>query len=63
MRNFGTHFDPANKQLWAEMASSRGTGLILRSIRVEYKFVSHCNARLPREQARKKAFLMTDFCM
>ncbi|KAF7508008.1 hypothetical protein GJ744_009905 [Endocarpon pusillum] len=38
MRNFGTYFDTANKRLWTEMASSRGTGLILRSIKVDYKF-------------------------
>ena len=41
MRNFGTYFDTANKRLWTEMASSRGTGLILRSIKVDYKFVSY----------------------
>ena len=37
-RNFGQRFDQEHKQGWEEMASSRGTGLILRSITVDYKF-------------------------
>lgn len=41
MRNFGTYFDAASKQVWTEMASPKGTGLILRSIKVDYKFVSY----------------------
>jgi hypothetical protein len=40
MRNFGTYFDPSRKQSWTDMASSKGVGLIARSIKVDYKFVS-----------------------
>ncbi|KZF25032.1 Thioesterase/thiol ester dehydrase-isomerase [Xylona heveae TC161] len=36
--NFGTHFDPAHNIQWAELQSSRGIGLIMRSIRTDYKF-------------------------
>ena len=43
MRNFGTHFDPMNKKKWTDLLSSRGVGLILRSIKVDYKFVSRCD--------------------
>ena len=38
-RNFATHFDPENRQGWIDSLSSRGTGLILRSIKIDYKFV------------------------
>jgi hypothetical protein len=41
MRNFGVHSDPANKGSWTDVASSKGIGLILRSIKVDYKFVSY----------------------
>lgn len=36
--NFALHHDPENKHLWSELFSSRGDGLILRSIRTDYKF-------------------------
>ena len=39
-RNFGTYFDVEHKKEWEEMLSSRNVGLILRSITVDYKFVS-----------------------
>lgn len=39
-RNFGTYWDVAHKQQWEEMLSSRNVGLILRSIKVDFKFVS-----------------------
>lgn len=38
MRNFAIHIDPGNKKRWLDMASAKGTGLIMRSIKVDYKF-------------------------
>lgn len=38
-RNIGLHIDPANKDKWTNLLSSKGIGLILRSIKVDYKFV------------------------
>lgn len=39
-RNIGLHIDPANKDKWTNLLNSTGIGLILRSIKVDYKFVS-----------------------
>lgn len=39
-RNFGTYFDVVHKREWEEILSSSNVGLILRSITVDYKFVS-----------------------
>ena len=33
------HVDPKNKKLWSELWTPNGDGLILRSIRTDYKFV------------------------
>lgn len=52
MRNYGTHFDRMNEKKWADLLSSRGVGLILRSIKVDYKFVSRCD----RSQSPLSAF-------
>lgn len=37
-RNIGIHIDEANKKKWLGLLSSTGIGLILRSIKVDYKF-------------------------
>ena len=37
-RKYGTHFDTANKQKWNDLLSNRGHGLILKSIKVDFKF-------------------------
>ncbi|PGH27336.1 hypothetical protein AJ80_01048 [Polytolypa hystricis UAMH7299] len=37
-RNFGTHIDPVHKQQWLELIGSTAIGLILKSIKVDYKF-------------------------
>ena len=37
-RQIGKHYDPSNKKLWDEMLTSKSYGLILKSIKVEYKF-------------------------
>lgn len=37
-RQIGEYFDPANKKLWDEMLTSKSYGLILKSIKVDYKF-------------------------
>lgn len=39
-RNIGLHIDPANKDKWTNLLNSTGIGLILRSIKIDYKFVS-----------------------
>ncbi|KAF8542870.1 thioesterase-like superfamily-domain-containing protein [Trichophaea hybrida] len=36
--NLAKRLDPANHQKWSELWTPRGTGLILRSIKVDYKF-------------------------
>ncbi|KAA8914287.1 thioesterase-like superfamily-domain-containing protein, partial [Sphaerosporella brunnea] len=36
--NIARHVDPANSQKWSELWTPQGTGLILRSIKVDYKF-------------------------
>lgn len=36
--NLGLHHDPENRKLWFELFTPRGDGLILRSIRTDYKF-------------------------
>lgn len=37
-RKIGDHFDRPNKKLWDEMLTSKSYGLILKSIKVDYKF-------------------------
>jgi hypothetical protein len=41
--NYAVHIDPEHKKEWSELRTSRGDGLILRSIRTDYKFVSPCS--------------------
>lgn len=38
-QNFATYIDPQNRKLWDELLTPRGHGLILKSIKVDYKFV------------------------
>lgn len=49
-RNIGLHIDPANKDKWTNLLSSKGIGLILRSIKVDYKFVRDSAAKSPGTQ-------------
>ncbi|KAH8427966.1 thioesterase family protein [Aspergillus melleus] len=37
-RNYAMHIDPAHKKEWMNLVSSRGIGVILRSIKIDYKF-------------------------
>ncbi|KAI5816486.1 thioesterase-like superfamily-domain-containing protein [Pyronema omphalodes] len=37
-RNIASYVDPSNAQKWAQLWTPKGLGLILRSIKVEYKF-------------------------
>jgi hypothetical protein len=37
--NYAVHFDSGHRREWAEWCTPRGTGMILRSIRTDYKFV------------------------
>lgn len=39
LNNFGVHIDPSHQKDWHELATPRGTGVILKSIKVDYKFV------------------------
>ena len=38
IRNLGTYVDPSHRKQWFESLSSKGTGLILKSITVDFKF-------------------------
>ncbi|PGH29125.1 hypothetical protein GX50_08130 [[Emmonsia] crescens] len=37
-RNIGIHIDRANKRAWFNLLGSTGVGLILKSIKIDYKF-------------------------
>lgn len=39
-QNMALHRDPANKEKWKELMTPKSIGLILKSIKVDYKFVS-----------------------
>lgn len=38
--NYATTLDPSNKTKWQELWSNKGVGMILRSIKTDFKFVS-----------------------
>ncbi|KAI9849617.1 MAG: hypothetical protein M1837_002742 [Sclerophora amabilis] len=38
-KNIAFNIDPDHRQEWSDMYTSRGDGMILRSIRIDYKFV------------------------
>ncbi|KAJ5898989.1 hypothetical protein N7495_003733 [Penicillium taxi] len=42
-RNIGLHIDPANKSKWLNLLNSTGIGLIMRSIKIDYKFPNELN--------------------
>jgi acyl-CoA thioesterase FadM len=44
--NYAIHLDPKHKREWGELWTPRGDGLILRSIRTDYKFVC-CHSQFP----------------
>lgn len=37
--NFAVHVDPAHGDQWRELMTPRSTGLILRSLKADFKFV------------------------
>lgn len=39
MRNYATYIDPAHRTEWTNLVGPSGIGLILQSIKVDYKFV------------------------
>lgn len=45
-RNIGTFFDPIHQRQWEELVSSKGIGLILKSITVDFKFPMTCPDRV-----------------
>jgi hypothetical protein len=51
--NFANTIDPANKTEWKELMTPKSIGLILRSIRTDYKFVRGC-------QSERAVFLLTN---
>jgi hypothetical protein len=38
--NFAVHHDPEHRKEWSELWTPKGKGMILKSIKTEYKFVS-----------------------
>ena len=38
-QNFANYIDPKHKKEWSELLTPRGDGLILRSMKTDYKFV------------------------
>ena len=38
-QNFANYIDPKHKKEWSELWTSRGDGLMLRSMKTDYKFV------------------------
>jgi hypothetical protein len=38
-QNFADHVDPQHKTEWSQLCTPQGDGLILRSIRTDFKFV------------------------
>lgn len=38
--NIGIHMDTSHRKEWSELATPKGVGMILKSIKVDYKFVS-----------------------
>lgn len=40
VRNYALHIDPAHKKEWLNTVGNTGVGLILQSIKMDYKFVS-----------------------
>jgi len=39
VRNFALHIDPAHSREWTDLVSPRGDGIILKSLKIDYKFV------------------------
>lgn len=62
MRNFALHIDPEHHKEWMGSVNNTGIGLIIRSIKVDYKFVSFrfpsilCPAGQLQEVAKDFAF-------
>lgn len=38
--NFAVHVDPKHRQQWAELMTPKSTGLIMKSLKCDFKFVS-----------------------
>jgi len=45
--NYAQYIDPAHAEDWKELWTPKGLGLILKSIKVDYKFVGHLLFTLP----------------
>jgi hypothetical protein len=39
--NFAVHVDPAHRKEWRELMAPVSTGLIMRSLKADFKFVRH----------------------
>ncbi|KAF6240503.1 hypothetical protein HO173_001171 [Letharia columbiana] len=44
-QNFANHIDPKHKKEWSELWTPKGDGLILRSMKTDYKFVHEYSKR------------------
>jgi acyl-CoA thioesterase FadM len=44
--NFAVHVDPAHREQWRELMSPKATGLIMRSLKADFKFVCNPQANL-----------------
>lgn len=40
--NFAVNVDPAHRREWAELMTPKSVGLIMKSIKADFKFVSPC---------------------
>jgi len=45
---YSTYIDPAHAKAWRELCSPRGAGLILKSIKTDYKFVRYLRGTIGR---------------
>ncbi|KAJ5971951.1 uncharacterized protein N7479_001869 [Penicillium vulpinum] len=58
-RNIGNHIDIANRKEWLDMLGSTGIGLILKSIKVDYKFVLYSPNPKPTALGTEPIYLLT----
>lgn len=45
--NFSVHVDPAHSKEWAELMQPKAIGLIMKSLKCDFKFVSFASPLLP----------------
>jgi hypothetical protein len=45
--NFAVHVDPKHRDEWRDLMSPKATGLIMRSLKADFKFVGACPPATP----------------